>query len=198
MSNAFNVVRDFESMICDYTNAPFAVTVESCTAALLLACKYLNVGEVELPRHTYCSVPMSVIHAGGSVKFRDEDWIGQYRLEPYPIYDSARHMTSGMYIAGSFMCLSFHSTKHLPIGRGGAIIFDDDDAVEWLKRARFDGRKEGVSPKNDVGLILGYHVYMTPPQAAQGLMLMAGMPENNEPLPNDDYPDLSQQPVFQT
>ena len=195
--HAYGIVRDFEMVLCSYTGAKHAVAVESCTAAILLACAYLKVKEVSIPKFTYCSVPMSILHAGGTVTFRDEQWLGSYQLAPYPIFDCARHFTSNMYKAGTFQCISFHWNKHLPIGRGGAILFDDSDAVEWLKRARFDGRKEGVNPKNDKGLIRGWHVYLTPPAAAQGMMLMAGMKEHNDPLPNDEYPDLSLQKCFQ-
>jgi len=194
--HAYHVVKMFEQVLASYTGAPHVVALDSCTNALLLACEYFGVDEVEIPKFTYCSVPMSIIHAGGRVKFRDEDWLGMYRLEPYPIYDSARAFTSGMYIPGSFMCLSFHWSKHLAIGRGGAILCDDENAVEWFKRGRFDGRKEGVAPRNDKGLTLGHHFYLTPPYAAQGLMLMASMAEHNDPLPNDEYADLSQVEIF--
>jgi hypothetical protein len=195
--HAYGIVRDFEMVLCSYTGAKYAVAVESCTAALFLCCAYLKVKEVSIPKLTYCSVPMQIMHAGGKVKFRDEDWIGSYQLAPYPIYDCARHFTANMYQPGTFQCLSFHWNKHLPIGRGGAILFDDKDAVEWFKRARFDGRKEGIAPKNDKGIMLGWHFYMTPPQAAQGMMLMGGIAEHNPPLPNDPYPDLSQMKIFQ-
>lgn len=194
--HAYTVVRSFEKVIASYTGAPYAVAVDSCTASILLACAYLKVKEVEIPRFTYCSVPMSIRHAGGTIKFRDDPWRGMYQLRPYPIYDCARWMTSGMYKPRTLMCLSFHWSKHLPIGRGGAILCDDHKAVEWLKRARFDGRQEGKPPRNDTGLIIGWHFYLTPAYAAQGLMLMASMPEHNEPLPNDPYPDLSQMEIF--
>lgn len=195
--HAFGIVRDFEAMVASYMGAPYAVAVDSCTMALLIVCHYLQVRTVTIPKKTYCSVPQSIIRAGGRLRFEDLEWVGSYQLKPYPIYDCARHMTSGMYLPGSFMCLSFHSTKHLAIGRGGAIVFDDPNAVEYFKRMRFDGRKEGVDPRNDGGLIIGYHAYMTPPAAAQGMMLFAALAENNDPLPNSAYPDLSVQPYFQ-
>lgn len=188
--HAYAAVKTFERVVADYTGAPYAVATDSCTSAILLACQYLRVRDVEVPRFTYCSVPMSVLHAGGTPKIVDKEWSGLYKLDPYPIYDSARRFTGGMYKPGSYMCLSFHWTKHLPIGRGGAIIFDDPAAAEVFKRLRFDGRKEGVPPKGDLGLMVGHHFYMTPPQAAQGLMLMSGMAEHNADLPNSDYPDL--------
>src|ERR1017187_2632578 len=96
----FQVVKDFEVALCEYTGAPYAVTTNSCTMALLLACDYLGVGEVTIPKHTYVSVPMSIIHAGGFVKFENLSWQGSYRLKPYPIWDSARRFTSGMYRGG--------------------------------------------------------------------------------------------------
>ena len=37
MSKSFQVVRDFEAALCEYTGAPYAVAVNSCTMALLLA-----------------------------------------------------------------------------------------------------------------------------------------------------------------
>ena len=47
-----------------------------------------------------------------------------------------------MYIKGSFMCLSFHVKKLLPIGKGGMILCDDREAVNWFKQARYEGRSE--------------------------------------------------------
>lgn len=194
--HAYRVVSDFESILSSYTGAPYVVAVDSCTAALHIVCEYLKVKEVEIPKYTYVGVPNSIIHAKGKVRFRDEEWTGSYQLKPYPIIDSARRFTSGMYVPGTFMCLSFHWTKHLPIGRGGAILLDDENAVETLQRMAFDGRKRGSSPKGDKNLILGFHYYMTPNLAAQGLMLMSEMAEHNDDLPNSEYPDLSLMEIF--
>ena len=47
------------------------------------------------------------------------DWKGIYQLTPFPIYDSAKRLTSNMYIPGSIMCLSYHIKKPLKIGKGG-------------------------------------------------------------------------------
>lgn len=189
--NPFDVVRQFEKELCRYTGAKYAVTTTSCTMALLLACDYLKVKEVEIPKRTYVSVPQSIIHAGGTVKFRDEDWNGMYQLKPYPIWDSARWITSNMYVKGQFICLSLHWAKNLAIGQGGVILHDSKKADEWFRRARFDGRKEGVAPKDDKFNFIGWHAYMSPRDAADGLSRLALLPKFNDPLPNDDYPDLS-------
>ncbi len=192
----FRVVRDFEHALSDYTGAPYVVTISSCTMALLLACKYLNVGEVSIPRRTYVSVPQSIIHAGGRVVFDERYWSGDYYLLPYPIVDSARRFTSGMYQPGDYTCVSFHESKILGHDQGGAILHADPIADEWFRRARFDGRREGVAPKDDQFDILGFHCYMSPGVAAELLRKLAHLPLHNKDMPNDDYPDLSQFPVF--
>ncbi len=193
--NAFEIVRQFEKRMAEYTEAPFGVAVDCCTNALFLCCKYLQVEEVTLPSKTYVSVPNSVIHAGGKVKFEDYEWNGTYQLKPYPIIDAAKRLTKGMYESGNYMCLSFHGRKHLNIGRGGMILTDDLDAVQWFKQARFDGRHE-IALEKDNFEMLGWNYYMTPEQAARGLNLMMFLPEVNEDLPMEKYNDLSQYKIY--
>lgn len=194
--NPYQVVRDFEQGIADYTGAKYCVTVNSCTMALLLACRYLNVEEVSIPKFTYVSVPQSIMHAGGKVKFRDEDWSGAYQLEPYPVWDAARRFTSGMYVPGQYQCVSFHWGKILGVQQGGAILHDNTAADSWLRKARFDGRTEGVAPKDDAFDTLGFHCYLSPEIAAEGLMRLSLLPKINNDLPNSDYPDLSKIALF--
>ena len=191
MFNPHQVTRDFEKALCEYTGARYAVTVNSCTAALLLACAYHKVSEVTIPKRTYVSVPQSIIHAGGKVRFEDKEWKGRYKLKPYPIWDSARLFTSGMFQEGQMDCVSFHWSKTLGLQQGGAILHDDPKADEWLRRARFDGRKEGVAPKDDTFNFVGWHCYLSPEISALGLMRLSLLPKDNAPLPNDPYPDLS-------
>jgi len=157
--------------------------------------KYVHL-RVEIPKRTYVSVPMSIIHAGGRPVFRDEEWIGMYPLLPLPVWDCARRFTGGMYISGQMMCLSFHWTKILAIGQGGAILHDNDEADEWFRRMRFDGRTAGVAPKDDTFTMIAHHCYMSPRDAAEGLSRLAVLPEHNDDLPNDSYPDLSTMEIF--
>ena len=187
---AFNVVRDFEEALCEYTGAPYAVTVTSCSMALFLCCKYLNVKTVSIPRRTYVSVPMVIRQAGGSVNFDNRVWTGAYDLRPYAIRDSARRFTLGMYDSG-FVCVSFHWSKILGLSQGGAILHDNAQADHWFRRARFDGRQEGVESKHDTFTMIGHHCYLSPEVAAHGLVKLSFLPKHNEDLPNSDYPDLS-------
>ena len=244
MSNPFQVVRDFEAALCEYTGAPYAVTTTSCTAALMLAVAWhirnnpathgnwqYPKSAIEIPKRTYVGVPMSIIHAGGRPTFREEWWSGAYQLKPLPIWDSARYFTGGLYkgtwnhgtvengklpsgkdyqinitetrdLAGQMVCVSFHWSKTLGIQQGGAILHDDPEADRWLRMARFDGRQEGMHPKDQKDWILGHHCYMAPETAAAGLVRLANLPRHNEPLPwgpgtDSDYPDLSQMSIFQ-
>jgi len=196
MREPFKVVDMFEEAIARYTGAPYAVAVESCTAAILLSCVYNEVEEVTIPSNTYVSVPNSIIHAGGTVNFDNRKWRGVYQLKPYPIYDCAKRLTSDMYAPGTFLCLSFHSKKQLPIGRGGMILTDDKESVDWFKRARHDGREEGV-PLTECNFdMLGWNCYMTPEQAARGLELLAKYPEHSRDMPSENYGDLSRFEIF--
>jgi len=196
----YQIVRMFEEEIAEYTGARYAVTVDSCTNALFLVCNYLKVKEVTIPSQTYLSVPMSVIHAGGSIIFdktpKTNHWKGIYQLKPYPIYDAAKRFTSDMYIKDSFMCLSFHIKKLLNIGKGGAILTDNKEAYEWFKRARYEGRSEKFYKEDNIKE-LGWNMYMTPQQAAHGLCLMQNHPINAEDQgEHNGYRDLTEFPVF--
>lgn len=231
--DAFKPVRDFEAALCDYTGAPYAVAVNSCSMALLLAVAWhvrvidrasispherkILFGDhrpqIEIPCRTYLSVPMSIIHAGGRPTFRDQKWEGWYELRPLHVIDSARFFTSGMYRGKMRMwddrgaahwterygegmyCVSFHHSKTLGDTQGGAILHDNPEADAWLRRARFDGRTEGVNPKDDKP-ILGWHCYMSPDVAARLTWKLSKLPRHNPPLPSDDYPDLSTLEIF--
>lgn len=194
--NPFKIVEEFEKVVAAYAGAPYGVAVDSCTNALLLACEYCKVERVRIPCRTYVGVACSILHAGGTIKFEDYNWHGFYQLNPYPIIDSARRFQSDMYRRGTLYCVSFHWYKHLPLGRGGMILTDGPEEVEWLRRARFDGRTEGVPPKEDDFRIVGHHCYMAPELAARGLILMRNIPDYNPDLPEAEYPDLSKHSIF--
>lgn len=199
-NNPYKIVKLFEDEISNFTGSKYAISVDSCTNALFLICKYLKVKEVTIPSKTYLSVPQSIIHAGGEVIFDRRDktnnWSGLYQLKPYPIYDSAKRLKKGMYIKGSYMSLSFHIKKQLPISKGGMILTDDKEAAEWFKKARYEGRSEKNYKEDDIDF-LGWNMYMTPQQAAHGLALMQNYPDDRDDLyENNGYRDLTEFTVF--
>ena len=200
LHNPYKIVRMFEEEIAEYTGAPYAISIDSCTNALFLICKYLEVGEVTIPSKTYLSVPQSIIHAGGEVVFdrREEtnDWKGIYQLKPYPIYDAAKRLKKDMYIDGTFMGLSFHIKKLLPIWKGGMILTDNAEAADWFKKARYEGRSEKFYKEDDI-TFHGWNMYMTPQQAAQGLAMFQNYSADGGDLGEENgYRDLTEFTVF--
>ena len=145
---------------------------------------------------------MSIINSGGSVIFdkspSTNHWTVIYQLKPYPIYDAAKRFTSNMYIPNTFMCLSFHIKKKLGIGKGGMILTDNKDAAEWFLKARYEGRSQ-VYYKEDNIKSIGWNMYMTPQEAAQGLCLLQNYPEHNTDLDElNGYRDLTEFDIFKS
>jgi len=195
MKNEWDIVRQFEKEVAEFAGSKYGVAMESCTFALFLCCKYLNVVTVVLPKHTYPGVPCSVIHAGGKIFWHEEKWIGAYQLDPYPIWDSAKRFRPDMYVRDSYYCLSFHAKKRIPIGRGGMVLTNDKDFVDWARVAIRDGKHEVAFSKDKFDM-LGWNAYMTPEQAARGLQLFHANEEYVDLVEYPDYPDLSQFEVY--
>ena len=207
----YQVTKDFEAALCEYTGARYAVAVNSGTAAILLAVQWCAdtivqhrtrgiLGysySVEIPRRTYVSVACAIRLAGGGITWRDEEWRGIYQLKPLPVWDCARRFTFGMYVPGQFQCVSFAAAKILGAEQGGAILHDNAEADKWFRRMRFDGRTEGVDPLEDTFDLVGHHVLMIPSVAATLLVRLHHLPKHNEDLPHYEYPDLSKHKAFQ-
>lgn len=201
------VTKMFEDAIASYTGAPYCIAVDCGANAMALCLMRENVkGKcIDLPRRTYMSVPCEVLLAGARIQWWPPDerthLTGAYQLVPTRIWDSALRFTADMYIPNSLMCLSFTGAfKHLKLGKGGAILMDRMDDVEWFKRARNSGRNE-CSYHVDTFEQLGRNCYMMPMIAAQGLLLInqfynldgtkKTMPDLSLP-----YPDLSKFDVY--
>lgn len=204
--STYQVTKDFEQVLCDYTGAPYAVTVDNQSNALFLALMYENIkGQtIKIPSRTYPSVPCEIIHAGGKVEFEEVNsptLKGAYQLYPTKVWDSALRFTTEMYIPNTHMCLSFTGPyKHLKLGKGGAILTDDYEAYKWFKRARYSGRNECSYHEDDFDM-LGWNFYMLPELASRGLLLMNqfykvdGTPKHNQDL-ELPYPDLSKFDIY--
>ena len=197
--NSFQVVSEFERRVAEYAGAKCGVATSTGTAAIYLSLKYRfqehpnRYPRVEMPAHTFISVPMAVLHAEGWPEFVNYKWSGRYTLNPWDITDGALRFRRGMY-TGGLHCLSFHARKLLNIGEGGMVLTDDPKAAEWLRAARYSGRKAPRYRVEDVDM-LGWQLYMTPEKAARGLHLMDYVKDDN-PDQKVVYPDLRQVPLF--
>ena len=137
-SDPRDVVDMFEKKVAKFAGSKYAVALDCCSHGLFLCMKYLECqGTITIPKNTYVSPPMQILHAGCKVKFEDIEWSGMYQLEPNPIYDSAVRMTKGMFVGGdeNMQILSFQIKKKIPIGKGGMILTNNKNAYEWLKLA---------------------------------------------------------------
>jgi len=205
MNNVHDITKEFEKALSDYTGAPYVVTVDNASNAIFLALMFEKVKgkEISIPCRTYPSVPCEIIHAGAKIKFEKVDGKtikGAYQLKPTNVWDSALRFTSGMYIPGSHMCISFTGPyKHFKLSKGGAILTDSHEAYLWFKRARYSGRRE-CSYHDDNFDMLGWNFYMMPELAARGLLLMNQFYDGDKPktLPDLEmpYPDLSKFEIY--
>ena len=207
----FEIVKDLEDALCEFTNSPFCVTVNSCTNALGICLEYAKkdmhldaIEPISIPTHTYIGVPMQIKRAGFDIVFNKVNWWGAYELSPLNIWDSARRFEHDLFNSiikpsanYKYICLSFHISKILGFDQGGAILHNNPDFDVYARKMRFDGRTEGISAKRDYPDVLGRHCYMSPTTAA-GLLWKLSYFDYTQPtiLPNSDYPDLSQMDIF--
>jgi dTDP-4-amino-4,6-dideoxygalactose transaminase len=96
-----------------------------------------------------------------------------------------------MYRHGQIQCVSFGHDKPLPIGRGGAILLDDEAAYQAILRMRYDGRDLTVKPwPAQKEFRVGYHYKPTVEEAERGMKLLKRYV--SEPPRTVEYPDCRQ------
>jgi len=195
-NNPFDTVQKFERVIADYANAPYSIATDCCSHAIFLSAIYYKkmygTCTVAMPKNTYVSAPMQMIHAGFDIEFVDKEWKGVYSIEPTNIVDGAPRFTKDMYIKGKSHCLSFQFKKILSTIKGGMILTDDKDFYDWAQVAVHDGRDMRVPYEEDKMQVLGYHMFMTPETAALGLENFIKNKEHNEDVAGSyTYPDIS-------
>lgn len=187
----FDKILKFEQELAEFTGAPYAVMTDCCTHAIELCLRHDRVREVVMTPYTYLSIPMTMHKLGIKYYYREEEWAGEYRFHGTRIWDSARRLEQGMYRSGMKQCLSFGHDKPLHIGRGGAILLDDQRAYEAIIRMRYDGRDLNISPWQTQKIFrVGYHYRPTPEEAMQGLALLEGLRYECPPIKAVQYPDL--------
>lgn len=206
MKNVHDITKIFEQSLCDYTGAKYAVAVDNQSNAIGLCLMYhkINGMEISIPERTYPSIPCEILLAGGKVKFEKVEGTtlkGEYQLKPFNVWDSALRFTADMYREGQMQCISFTGAyKHLKLSKGGAILLDDKDAYEWLKKARNSGRGE-CSYHEDNFTMIGRNCYMMPEIATRGILLMQqfyNIDGSKKDMPDSElpYPNLSQFKIY--
>ena len=190
----FDKILKFEQELAEFCGAPYAIMTDCCTHAIELCLRYDQVQECEFTPHTYLSIPMLMHKLDIQYQYSDhawQRWHGEYPFVNTRIWDSARRLEKSMYRPGTMQCLSFGHDKPLHIGRGGAIILDDQTAYDALICMRYDGRDLNISPWIEQKTFrVGYHYKPTPEEAMQGLALLQGLKERCPPTRVVDYQDL--------
>jgi dTDP-4-amino-4,6-dideoxygalactose transaminase len=194
-----DIVDLFEKKVASYVNCKYAIATDSASSAIFLTLKYINTPtKITIPKNTYISVPNYIKLAGYDVIFDDREWSGSYQLNPIDVWDSSGRFTSNMFNGSHFEILSFQFKKILPIGKGGMILTNDKHAYSVLKKMRYDGRDINKSQYDDNIEMIGYHMYMTPEDAARGLLLMESVGIVNEDSHNNmSYKPLTDYTIFE-
>lgn len=193
---SFEKILKFEQALAEFAGAPYAIMTDGCTHAIELCLRYDQVKECQLTPYTYLSIPMTMHKLGIKYRYLDhawQRWVGEYPIVGTRIWDSARRLEQDMYRPDTLTCLSFGHGKPLHIGRGGAILLDDEEAYRTILQQRYDGRDLTVSPwETQKTFRVGYHYKPTIEEAEQGLALLEGVKEQ-KPEPKEVlYPDLRQ------
>jgi dTDP-4-amino-4,6-dideoxygalactose transaminase len=194
---SFELVKEFEEKIANFYGAPYAVAVDCCTHALELCLRLQNIEHYTVPKRTYISVPFLASKLGISFDWREEKWQDYYYLGGTNIIDAAVLWRKNSYIQNTFMCVSFQYKKHLSLGKGGIILTDSKKHVILLKKMSYDGRLPDIPWAQQNISTIGYHYYMTPETAKNGL---EKLPEAIKSIPKkwtvNDWPDLTKMEIF--
>ena len=192
----FNTVVEFEKKIAEFFGSPFAIAVDSCTHGIELCLRYNNVKSINVPKQTYISIPFLAKKLNLGLEWRTQNWKDFYYLS-YSVIDAAVLWKPNSYIPKTFMSISFQYQKHLSLGRGGMILTDNQEAAIKLKKMSYDGRLPNIPWKEQNIDMVGYHYYMTPEIAEEGLTkLPTAILNKPKEWTINDWPDLTKLEIF--
>jgi len=203
INDPWDWVTHFEREISNYCGYEYGVACDSNSNAIRLMLHYLDITncDVEIPANTYVSVPNQIILSGNRPKFEDIKWEGLYPIGDTGIIDAATsfHKDMSKGYEDKYMILSFHLKKILNIGKGGMILTNDKDFVEWSRPMIYDGRHKDKLYQDDEFECIGWHMYMTPEDAKKGLDIFNSgeIKDYNEPVGSSEtYKDLREQKIY--
>ena len=202
--DAREVIDIFERKLAKFADCKYAVTVDCCTHALELCFRYLFItreiqnNSIVIPDNTYISIYWMLVQLGMKPILMKQEWSGCYEFGGTRIIDAAVRWKEDMYLPDTvagvpLQCVSFQIKKPLPIGRGGAILTNDEKAYQWLKLARYDGRDMEIPYDQPRHIKMpGYHYYMTPEDAARGILLMNMVKFSGDSANHTNYPSITE------
>lgn len=168
--------------------------------------------EVILPSLTFTATAEVVLHCGALVVFADVRPFPDMTLDPddvarkrtkktkavipvhmaghmahrvydLPVIEDSAHLIRKGCFGGNLMAFSFHATKVMTTGRGGAVATNEKEAAEWFSKARDFGmtktiaqRIENQSSEYDIAFP-GWSHQMIDIAAAIGRVQLKRLPE---------------------
>ena len=207
----------FEAAFGRYLGVDRAVSVSSCTSALYMALRALNIGpgdEVITTPMTFIATANAILHAGATPVFVDvEPDTGNIDVARVPeavtartraviavhlyglmadvsrlaalcrerqlvFIEDAAHATEAVRDGvrpgqlSRAACFSFYATKNLTCGEGGALVTNDPELAETVKRLRSHGMSKEAAGRYTSRyqhwdmLTLGYKANLSDVQAA--------------------------------
>ena len=192
----FQAVTEFENKLAQFFGSPYAIAIDCCTHGVELSLRYTKAQVIEVPKHTYLSIPFLAHKLNIELKWKDDNWRDYYYLTD-TVIDAAVLWKKDSYIPGTYMNISFQYQKHLSLGRGGVILTDNKIAAEELKKMSYDGRLPNIPWREQNIPSVGYHYYMTPETAQLGLSKLENA-INSQPRQwvTEDWPDLTNMKIF--
>jgi dTDP-4-amino-4,6-dideoxygalactose transaminase len=192
----FQAVTEFENKLAQFFGSPYAIAIDCCTHGVELSLRYTKAQVIEVPKHTYLSIPFLAHKLNIELKWKDDNWRDYYYLTD-TVIDAAVLWKKDSYIPGTYMNISFQYQKHLSLGRGGVILTDNKIAAEELKKMSYDGRLPNIPWREQNITSMGYHYYMTPETAQLGLSKLENA-INSQPRQwvTEDWPDLTNMKIF--
>lgn len=163
---------ELEERWAKFTGAKYAVSTNSCTAALDVAVRLLDLDKwhvYTVSPFTFVSSALAPLNAGYSVRFVDINpetlctdeadiqvmYAGNISGKG-KIYDMAH---CGGYIhLGEISCWSFHAVKNLPSGDGGMITMNDPELYRRAKAIAWCGIDKSTYERNQSKYSWDYNI----------------------------------------
>jgi len=164
--------KEFEERFADYVGGKHAIFVDSGTAALDLAVKYIKIhrdwkhqASLQVPSLTFAATAEVIVNNGFKPDFVDTETHSLLINQPYlngihvhlcgernktnaPIYDSAHRIEADdVANSPSIWCYSFYATKNMTTCQGGMIVTNYDKEAEWFRSARDHGLDFGTAER---------------------------------------------------
>ena len=186
-------MKDFESLLQEFTGSPYVIVTDCCTHAIEICLRLRKPNKIIFPARTYLSVVMLMHKLGIEYQLTDQSWSQDFRyhFQGTDIWDCARYLEANMFRAGEIQCISFNRGKPLAIGKGGAILTDDPVVAAKASCMRYDGRDIFQYPNwiEQKQFELGFHYYLRPEECVIGYNML----DSRSFLPQTDamfaYPD---------